>query len=125
MGIIDKCGTLWERAGRAAASAADRLGAVKAIVRLIDNVDERAARRLRRALGRRAWLVSWQPGRNGRWQARISAPELVRTIERTGWTRWQAIRRATAAVDRLPTLRARIGRHPRHVAGVMTGDDPD
>lgn len=110
--------------GRMVVRSAIHLGLVNGFVRVIDVLDERAAQRLQGTLGRRRWLVSWQRDANGRWRARLSGPELIHTIERTGGTRWRAIRRSVGALDRLPTLRARIGRKPRRVAGGNAGNDP-
>ncbi len=72
---------------------------------LIDRLDERAARRLRLALGRDRWLVSWQREIDGRWRARLSCPLMSTTLERTGRTRTEAIERATRALTHLLSLR--------------------
>ena len=72
---------------------------------MIGRLDERVARQRRRELGERLWLLSWQRDPDGRWRARLSCPELPRTVERTGWTRCAAITRSTTVVRRTISLR--------------------
>jgi hypothetical protein len=72
---------------------------------LIDRLDERTARRLRRVLGQDRWLVSWQRENDGFWRARLSCPLVSTTLERTGRTRTEAIDRATRALTHLLSLR--------------------
>jgi hypothetical protein len=69
-----------------------------ALQSMIDEYDERFARRRRQRYGLRGWLVSWyrQPG--GRWLARLSCPDQPDTVERLGRTRCEAINRADAAL---------------------------
>lgn len=62
---------------------------------LRDELDGELARRYRRALGKRRWLVSWAEEADGLWLARLSGPEYPDTVERTGRSRAEAI--ATAA----------------------------
>lgn len=77
---------------------------------LLDQVDERRARRLRVELGRRQWLVSWLAEPDGRgWRARVSCPGLDATVERVGATRCRAIEQACKAVELLMDMaRARV-----------------
>ncbi len=63
--------------------------------------DERHARALRDAFGRRRWLLSWHPDLGGCWCARLSCPEWPETVERHGPTRREAIDRAAEALARL------------------------
>jgi hypothetical protein len=72
---------------------------------LVDRLDERGARRLRHVLGQDRWLVSWERADDGRWRARLSCPVLITTLERTGRSRTEAIRRATRALAHLLALR--------------------
>jgi hypothetical protein len=78
-----------------------------------DRLDERHARRLRAAFGRRRWIVSWHLEDLGRWRARLSCPALVSTLERTGRTRTEAIERAARAVHHVLSLQGRF--HPQDV----------
>jgi hypothetical protein len=64
----------------------------------LDRRDNRRARRRRQALGRRRWLVSWYPRRDGWWVARISGPDDPETVERAGASRIDAIDRAERAL---------------------------
>lgn len=92
---------------------AARLGLFRPLAGALDLLDERLARRFRRRFGRRQRLLSWHREPDGRWRARLSCPDVVRTVERTASTRWRAITRSARALDRLPALRARLGRQPR------------
>jgi hypothetical protein len=69
-----------------------------------DALDAARARRERRRLWRRAWLVSWdRPAAEAgtTWVARLSCPQLPITVARRGRSRCQALGRARAALDRL------------------------
>ncbi len=68
---------------------------------LLEGRDEHRARQLRTDLGRLRWLVSWQRTPSGFWLARVSAPEIRPTIERSGTTRCRAIRRATRVLTHI------------------------
>jgi hypothetical protein len=61
---------------------------------LLEQLDDRSARRRRLGYGRRGWLLSWHPLRFGGWQARLSCPEWPETVEANGPTRRAAIDRA-------------------------------
>jgi hypothetical protein len=86
---------------------------------VLDRLDERLAVRKRRALGPRGWLVSWQRCPDGRWLARLSGPESVRTIERSGRTRASAISRSARALDRLSVLRKCVRDRPFRITSFM------
>ncbi|HWE38565.1 MAG TPA: hypothetical protein VG406_18485 [Isosphaeraceae bacterium] len=64
----------------------------------LDRRDDRRARRRRQVLGRRRWLVSWRPRRDGWWVARVSCPSDPETIERAGASRIEAIDHAERAL---------------------------
>lgn len=87
-----------------------RLPPARFVAGLIDRRDEEGARRERVLLGRRGLLLSWQRGAAGGWTARLSGPGLVRTIERTAWSRARAITLAVRAFDRILALRVRASR---------------
>jgi hypothetical protein len=70
-----------------------------------EGLDEGRARRLRRDFGRRGRLLSWRRESDGSWRARLSCPDLPRTIERAGRTRSEAIDRADRARARILALR--------------------
>ncbi len=77
--------------------------------------DETKACHRRDLLGLAGSLVSWLAQEDGSWLARLSGPGLVETVEATGKTRVDAIRKAesefarqaTASLNALPNLRAR------------------
>lgn len=75
--------------------------------RLLDRLDERLACSRRRSFGRRSCVLSWQRESDGSWRARLSAPDLPRTIERLAHTRSLAIFRADRVLRRTRTFRAR------------------
>jgi hypothetical protein len=87
--------------------------------RVLDRLDERVAVRTRRALGPRGWLVSWQRCPDGRWLARLSGPESVRTIERSGRTRVSAVSRSARAFNRLSALRKCVRDRPFRITSFM------
>lgn len=76
----------------------------------LDRLDERLARARREAFGRRAWLLSWHREPDGSWRARLSGPDLERTVERTARTRACAVRRTARAAVRIRAYRARLGK---------------
>jgi hypothetical protein len=80
------------------------------VVLVSDRLDERHAQKVRSTLGQKKLLVSWHLEPGGRWKARLSAPGLAHTIERTGFSRRRAIDRAMQALNRLPELRAGLAR---------------
>lgn len=59
-----------------------------------DRKDENLARSLRQELGEMQWLVSWTRLDDEAWLARLSGPEVTRTIEAVGPSRYQAIQKA-------------------------------
>jgi hypothetical protein len=71
-----------------------------------ERFDEGRARRLRRDFGRAGRLLSWRREADGSWRARLSCPDLPRTIERAGRTRAEAIDRADRVRSRILALRA-------------------
>jgi hypothetical protein len=71
-----------------------------------ERLDEARARRLRRDFGRRGRLLSWRREADGSWRARLSCPDLPRTVERAGRTRSEAIDRADRVRSRILALRA-------------------
>jgi hypothetical protein len=79
------------------------LGIGRQLQRLRDRLDEEHARRQRRRLGRKRWIVSWarvetpEPS----WRARLSCPELPLTVERRGPSRGAAIGRAVEALTQM------------------------
>ncbi len=75
----------------------------------VDRLDEQIARGRREAFGRRLWLLSWHRDPDGHWQARLSGPDLERTIERRALSRSWAIRRSERAMTRILAIRSRIG----------------
>jgi hypothetical protein len=85
-----------------------------------DRLDEHRARRLRSALGRRQWLVSWDRLGDGCWRARLSCPSFDSTLERTGKSRARAIGRASRALTLLLAFRGKMNRR-----ATRTGRDPD
>jgi hypothetical protein len=93
-------------------------------------VDERRALRLRNRFGQRRWLVSWQwhpeaQGSSGRWQARLSCPSLVFTLERMGKTRTEAIEAAARSLAQLLALRQLLHRDSLEIADDReSSDDP-
>ena len=82
-----------------------------------DRYDESRARRTRQDFGRLGRLLSWSRGPDGAWRARLSCPELPRTIERSGKTRGESIDRADRVLRRIlalrGTLRTPAGREAR------------
>ena len=93
----------------------------------VDWLDERAALRKRRAFGKRGWLLSWYLGADRRWRARLSGPEIVHTIERSGPTRASAIARSARALHRLPELRETVRDRMHALTGLSkeTPTDPE
>jgi len=87
-------------------------GLWRAVVHPFDRLDERRARGRREAFGRRARLLSWAPGPDGLWTARLSAPGVRTTIERSARTRCGAIDRAARVLDRIVEVRDRLGPRP-------------
>ena len=78
--------------------------------RVIDRRDEAFARRMRDELGRNNCLLSWRQDADSRWRARLSCSELSRTIERTAWTRAEAIERSSRARLRILAAQKAIAR---------------
>ena len=64
---------------------------------LLDEIDEERAKRLRHEFGQRRWVLSWIRADDA-WMARLSAPGVPETIERTGRTRIEAIERTAVAL---------------------------
>lgn len=73
-------------------------GARRFLDALRDELDVEMARRYRRALGKKHWLVSWTGEADGLWLARLSGPEYSDTVERTGRSRAEAIAAAARAL---------------------------
>jgi hypothetical protein len=73
-----------------------------------DRYDERRARRLRQAFGRRGRLLSWHRQPDGSWRARLSCADLPRTIERAGRSRGEAIDRADHGLKRVLSFRRNL-----------------
>lgn len=63
--------------------------------RVMDQVDEARAVRLRTEYGRVKWLVSWYAQEDGFWLARLSCPHYEDTVEALGQSRCLAIDSAT------------------------------
>ena len=78
------------------------------MTRLLDEIDEERARRLRDELGQRRWIVSWDAAADGPWLARVSGPGHPETIERTGLTRVHAIDLAAEALGRCSSCADRV-----------------
>jgi hypothetical protein len=93
--------------------------------RVLDVLDEQLAQGRRTTFGRRRRLLSWHREPDGRWQARLSGPELERTIERSARTRIWAIRRSARAMDRTPSLRDQIETRRALDLDFDPGDDED
>ena len=70
-------------------------------LRVIDRRDAELACRQRDQLGKNDCLLSWKRDPDGRWRARLSSSDLSRTIERTAWTRTEAIQRSCEARQRI------------------------
>ena len=75
--------------------------------RFLDWLDDRLARHRRHDFGRRSWLLSWSREPEGTWRARLSGPDLERTIERSARTRSWAIFRSARALARIRTFQSR------------------
>jgi hypothetical protein len=65
---------------------------------LRDELDAEVARRYRKSLGKKFWIVSWAESGDGLWLARLSGPEYPDTVERTGRSRSEAIASAARAL---------------------------
>ena len=76
---------------------------------LFDGVDEDRAIKLRVDLGKKRWLLSWEPRDDGAWLARISPPGPSRTIVRHGRTRVEAIERAVGTLRQSMELKLKRG----------------
>lgn len=96
------------RLGRWVAGVRLSLAAYRYLTEAFDRFDERRACGRRERLGRRWWLLSWQREGRGLWMARLSGPEVMDTIERSGLTRCAAITRSTRAMKQNLSIRAQV-----------------
>ncbi|GAC1469672.1 MAG: hypothetical protein NVSMB9_13740 [Isosphaeraceae bacterium] len=92
------------------------------LVRFLDRRDERQACSHREEFGGRRWVLSWHRRSDGLWTARLSGPEVVRTLERTARTRRKAIARAARAMSSLSARRSLLD--PRAPRDVLSKEPP-